>query len=73
MSLVVSNYRRLEINEFIHHADGRIELKMDDETLARRKEATAKFHDRMARAFESVGKTTDAESAKRAAAGLRKS
>lgn len=39
----------------------------DRQTGERRREATAAFHERMARAFESVGKTKDAASAREAA------
>lgn len=42
---------------------------MDNETQVRRYQATARFHLRMARAFESVGRLEDAESARDAASG----
>lgn len=44
----------------------------DCETEQRRSSATAAFHEKMARAFDSVGKTADAVSARRAGASLRR-
>jgi len=43
----------------------------DPTVLARRRAATASFHDRMARAFRSVGREADAKAAESAAAKCR--